>query len=260
MYEFQSWIQELADLDSELLHTAPPGGGGGGIINSTHHQQQQQRRRVLVLGLTQEERLLDPTVKTLFDDSIEVDIPTPEERTVILKACTINQRIHLSPTPPPPPPNHPNDDASVTTAVTTTYPAAVDTIPGTDSSRHLRTDFEDAAIESIAMKCHGYLAADLNALCIQAGVVAHGHGRTTLDKVQIQDFEEAMKSIRVSALRQNTSVQKVEPVYWSNIGGLENVKVKRDTHLHSQLRFMCLYTQHIRGIYFFILFFRLFNF
>jgi len=202
VYEFQSWIQNLADLDSQLAH----------ISSGENADSPSQQRRVLVIGLTQEERGLDPIVKTLFDDSIEVDIPTPEERTVILKACAINQRIRLL------------SLSQLSSTESATYPSAVDTIPGTGDHENKRSDLDP--LEAIAMKCHGYLAADINALCIQAGIVAYGHGRTTMDQLLIKDFEEAMKSIRVSALRQSTSVQKVEPVYWSNIGGLENVKVR----------------------------------
>ncbi|KAG0041618.1 spermatogenesis associated protein 5 [Gryganskiella cystojenkinii] len=202
VYAFQSWIQELVDLDSQLSIN-------GNITDGSTTQ----RKRVLVLGLTQEERELDPIVKTLFDDAIEVDIPTPEERSVILRTCAINQGIHVVPA------------GQITTQPT--HPSADDTIPGIERSTNYpkeasRSDLDN--LDSIAMKCHGYLAADLNALCIQAGVTAYHHGRTTLDQVQATDFEEAMKSIRVSALRQSTSVQKVEPVYWSNIGGLEGVK------------------------------------
>ncbi|GJJ74739.1 hypothetical protein EMPS_07097 [Entomortierella parvispora] len=199
VYEFQSWIQSLADLDSQLVHTS---GENARSIS--------QQRRVLVIGLTQEERGLDPIIRTLFDDSIEVDIPTPEERTVILKACAINQRIRLLST------NQLSGPESAS------YPSAADTTSGASDNDNTRSDLD--SLDIIAMKCHGYLAADLNALCIQAGIVAHGHGRTTLDQLLIPDFEEGMKSIRVSALRQSTSVQKVEPVYWSNIGGLEDVK------------------------------------
>jgi len=91
---------------------------------------------------------------------------------------------------------------------------------------------EDSAsvLETVALKCHGYLPADLDALCTHAAIVAHKHGRT-LEKWARQDFLDGMKAVRVSALRQNTSVQKVDPVYWDDIGGLENVKVNPPTSL-----------------------------
>ncbi|KAF9900727.1 spermatogenesis associated protein 5 [Linnemannia zychae] len=137
--------------------------------------------RVLVLGLTQDSHAIDPSVATVFDDSIEIDIPTPEERAVILQACAFNHQMIGQP-------------------------------------RFALT------LEAASLKCHGYLPADLDALCTQAAIIAYRHGRAP-DSCTKQDFFDGIKAIRVSALRQNTSVQKVEPVYWSDIGGLENVKL-----------------------------------
>ncbi|KAG0081743.1 hypothetical protein BGZ90_005105 [Linnemannia elongata] len=165
VYAFQSWIQELKDQENLSLNSVTTNISYG---------------RVVVLGLTQDARALDPSVATLFDDSIELDIPTPEERSVILQASADN---------------------------------------------HQMTGQQDFAseLEAVSQKCHGYLPADLDALCTQAAVIAHGHGRG-LNNCSKQDFYDGMKAIRVSALRQNTSVQKVDPVYWSDIGGLEHVK------------------------------------
>ena len=167
VYALQSWIQELKDQENLSLNSA--------TTNTSRH-------RVVVLGLTQDARALDPSVAIMFDDSIELDIPTPEERSVILQASAVN---------------------------------------------HQMTGQQDFAseLEAVSQKCHGYLPADLDALCTQAAIIAHGHGRR-LNNCSKQDFYDGMKAIRVSALRQNTSVQKVDPVYWSDIGGLENVKVQ----------------------------------
>ncbi|OAQ34622.1 AAA-domain-containing protein [Linnemannia elongata AG-77] len=165
VYAFQSWIQELKDQENLSLNSV--------TTNISHG-------RVVVLGLTQDVRALDPSVATLFDDSIELDIPTPEERSVILQASAVNHQMTG------------------------------------------QLDFA-SELEAVSQKCHGYLPADLDALCTQAAVIAHGHGRG-LNNCSKQDFYDGMKAIRVSALRQNTSVQKVDPVYWSDIGGLEHVK------------------------------------
>ncbi|KAF9097370.1 hypothetical protein BGX23_009073 [Mortierella sp. AD031] len=165
VYALQSWIQGLVDKQNASAHSA--------TTSTTYN-------RVMVLGLTQDARGLNPSVTALFDDSIELDIPTPEERSIILQACAINHQMEGQ--------------------------------PGLAS-----------LLEAVSLKCHGYLPADLDALCTQAGVIAHGRGRA-LNDWTTQDFFDGMKSIRVSALRQNTSVQKVDPVHWSDIGGLENVK------------------------------------
>ncbi|KAG0297224.1 hypothetical protein BGZ96_007282 [Linnemannia gamsii] len=161
----QSWIQELKDQETVSSNST--------TTNVSH-------RRVVVLGLTQDARALDPSVANMFDDSIELEIPTPEERSLILQASAENQQMTGQ-----------QDFASV--------------------------------LEAVSLKCHGYLPADLNALCIRAAIIAHGRGRK-LNNCTKQDFYSGMKAIRVSALRQNSSVQKVDPVYWSDIGGLENVK------------------------------------
>jgi SpoVK/Ycf46/Vps4 family AAA+-type ATPase len=156
---------------------------------------------VVVLGLTQDVRALDPTVATLLDDSIELDIPTPEERCSILQACAENHQM-----------------------------------TGQQDFAH--------ALKEVSLKCHGYLPADLNALCTRAAVIAHGHGRT-LNSCTKQDFYSGMKAIRVSALRQNTSVQKVDPVYWNDIGGLEHVKVTRHISISLYVHFLLLVFSHI---------------
>ncbi|KAF9926426.1 hypothetical protein FBU30_003991 [Linnemannia zychae] len=166
VHAFKSWIQGFKHQDALLSNSSSP---------------ETSQHRVLILGLTQDARALDPSITTLFDDSIELDIPTPEERTIILKASVENHQMD------PSPPN------------------------------------SSSILEIVASKCHGYLPADLDALCSQAALIAHEHGRA-MNNYTLQDFYDGMKAIRVSALRQNMSVQKVDPVHWTDIGGLENVK------------------------------------
>ncbi|KAG0227814.1 hypothetical protein BGX31_006843 [Mortierella sp. GBA43] len=182
VYAFQSWIQDLVDQENAI--------GAKDVQHATASSP-----RVMVLGLTQDVRGLDPSIASLFDDTIELDIPTPGERYVILKACAINHGISLQSARSPP-----------------------SEIPSSVAAA------EKDALETVSMKCHGYLAADLDSLCRQASIVAHSKGGRGMDQLTVRDFEEAMQWIKISALRQNTSVQKVEPVYWSDIGGLEGVK------------------------------------
>ncbi|KAF9413232.1 hypothetical protein BGZ76_005055, partial [Entomortierella beljakovae] len=158
----------------------------------------------MVIGLTQDSRCIDPSVMNLFEESIELDIPTPEERHLILRSCTVNHNMRLF-SQQGDLDNH-NDSNDATT-----------TQPPHKQAKAINP------LEQISMKCHGYIPADLDALCIQASIVAHNDGRR-IDQLVTEDFLEAMKSIKVSALRQSTSVQKVDPVHWSDIGGLETVK------------------------------------
>ncbi|KAF9400537.1 hypothetical protein BGX21_004087 [Mortierella sp. AD011] len=195
VYAFQSWIQGLFEQEENLSHNKP-----------TSTSSDTSGPRVIVLGLTQDARGLDPSVMSLFDELIELDIPTPEERLVILKACTLNHDITLQSQPD----QQISDKGSLTLSTSMFASASIE---------------KDALLEGVSMKCHGYLPADLDALCIQATIEANKSGRG-MDQLAPKDFLEAMKAIRVSALRQNTSVQKIDPVYWSDIGGLENVKVE----------------------------------
>ncbi|KAF9316230.1 hypothetical protein BG003_002188 [Podila horticola] len=179
VYAFQQWMQGVVDQDGQHIR-----------------EEGYSQPRVLIIGATQDARRLDPSIQSIFDESIELDVPTPEERLTILRTCTRNHQMHVV--------SHVDKDGSI--------------------PQPSRSSTERDPLERISAKCHGYLAADMDALCTQAGIVACQQGGRGLDKVDVLDFEEAMKSIRVSALRQNTSVQKVAPVYWTDIGGLEGVK------------------------------------
>ncbi|KAI7818546.1 P-loop containing nucleoside triphosphate hydrolase protein [Gamsiella multidivaricata] len=188
VYAFQSWIQDLADQESVSQS----------VSSADVAMNERVSPRVMVLGLTQDSRGLDPSIASLFDDSIELDIPTPKERYVILKTCMVNHNMTI---------------ASVSLPVA-----------GSEETKKNTGSIENRdPLEMVSMKCHGYLAADLDTLCIQASVVANRHGRG-MDQLAAEDFLEAMKSIKVSALRQSASAQKVDPVRWSDIGGLEDVK------------------------------------
>lgn len=84
-------------------------------------------------------------------------------------------------------------------------------------------------IESIASKTHGYVGADLVALCreavmktLQRGVV-HNLSKDEL-KVTMKDVEDAMAEIRPSAMRE--IFLEMPKVYWSDIGGQHDLKLK----------------------------------
>ncbi|KAF9976070.1 hypothetical protein BGZ73_009168 [Actinomortierella ambigua] len=171
------------------------------------HGQERVLPRMLLIGLTKEERLLDPLIRTLFDETSELEIPTPEERAVILNACTTLRHARVVPSP---------------------------TDPNDERDRHLEL------VQKVAGKCHGYLPADLNVLCNNAIRISQRteaqqqqQQECPLDsdtrqqqvrRLNVQHLLDAMQHVRVSALRQSTSAQKVDPVPWSSIGGLDQVK------------------------------------
>ncbi|CAG8583928.1 1697_t:CDS:10, partial [Funneliformis mosseae] len=83
-------------------------------------------------------------------------------------------------------------------------------------------------INALSSKSHGYVGADLAATCREAGLKAikrciKGNKRDDV-KVNIQDMEAAMAEIRPSAMRE--ILLEVPKVYWSDIGGQQEIKQK----------------------------------
>ncbi|KAK5780370.1 hypothetical protein RI543_002126 [Arxiozyma heterogenica] len=94
--------------------------------------------------------------------------------------------------------------------------------------RHTLTN-ED--IKLIASKTHGYVGADLSALCresvmktIQRGIKEGINLSETTLKVIISDVENALLEVRPSAMRE--IFLEMPKVYWSDIGGQEDLKRK----------------------------------
>ncbi|SCU90255.1 LAME_0E07734g1_1 [Lachancea meyersii CBS 8951] len=84
-------------------------------------------------------------------------------------------------------------------------------------------------IQLVASRTHGYVGADLVALCresvmktVQRGVIQN-LARDTL-KITLKDVEDAMTEIRPSAMRE--IFLEMPKVYWSDIGGQDDLKVK----------------------------------
>ncbi|SCU98508.1 LADA_0H13476g1_1 [Lachancea dasiensis] len=84
-------------------------------------------------------------------------------------------------------------------------------------------------IQLVASKTHGYVGADLVALCREAVMKTLQRGITqNLDreslKIVLKDVEEAMAEIRPSAMRE--IFLEMPKVYWSDIGGQQDLKLK----------------------------------
>ncbi|KAK9477887.1 P-loop containing nucleoside triphosphate hydrolase protein [Lipomyces japonicus] len=84
-------------------------------------------------------------------------------------------------------------------------------------------------INSTASKTHGFVGADLVALCREAVMcaVARGDGAgERVDEMQVlpSDFTTAMLSVRASAMRE--IFLETPKVYWTDIGGQEEIKQK----------------------------------
>ncbi|KAJ8654321.1 hypothetical protein O0I10_010017 [Lichtheimia ornata] len=81
-------------------------------------------------------------------------------------------------------------------------------------------------INTIASKAHGYVGADLAAVCREAGLFCirrNAQSESKVDlKVTLQDMNDAMTGIRPSAMRE--IMLEVPKVYWADIGGQAYIK------------------------------------
>ncbi|XP_055406532.1 ATPase family gene 2 protein homolog A isoform X9 [Bubalus kerabau] len=147
--------------------------------------------QVLVLGATNRPHALDAALRRpgRFDKEIEIGVPNAQDRLDILQKLL--RRVP-----------------------------------------HLLTEAE---LLQLANSVHGYVGADLKALCNEAGL--HALRRVLrkqpnlpdskmagLVKITLKDFLQGMNDIRPSAMRE--VAVDVPNVSWSDIGGLENVKLK----------------------------------
>lgn len=147
--------------------------------------------QVLVLGATNRPQALDAALRRpgRFDKEVEIGVPNAQDRLDILQKLL--RRIP-----------------------------------------HLLTKAE---LLQVANSAHGYVGADLKALCNEAGLRAFRRvfdkhpnlpdsKMAGLVKISLRDFLQAMNEIRPSAMRE--VAVDIPNVSWSDIGGLENVKLK----------------------------------
>ncbi|KAG7194366.1 AAA+-type ATPase [Scheffersomyces spartinae] len=144
--------------------------------------------RIVVIGATNRPNSIDPALRRpgRFDQEVEIGIPDVDARCDILK----KQLGKMNP---------------------------------------LKTELNEQDIEIIASKTHGYVGADLTALCREAVMIAINKGLKSQIpqsdiKVQLNNMEEALSEIRPSAMRD--IFLEMPKVYWSDIGGQEQLKRK----------------------------------
>ncbi|KAJ6668792.1 hypothetical protein lerEdw1_012276 [Lerista edwardsae] len=147
--------------------------------------------QLLVLGATNRPQALDPALRRpgRFDKEIEIGVPNAQDRLEILEKL-------------------------------------LDRVP------HSLTTAE---LIQLADSAHGYVGADLAALCKEAGLSALrrvlGEKANILDDnlsgtvtITCSDFLQSMNEVRPSAMREVAI--DVPKVAWSDIGGMEEVKLK----------------------------------
>ncbi|MRR35965.1 AAA family ATPase, partial [bacterium] len=149
-----------------------------------------ERGAVVVIGATNREEAIDPALRRpgRFDREIEIGVPDRSDRIEILQ-------IHMQ--------NMPLSD--------------------------------DVNLESLADRMHGFVGADINALCKEAAMRAlrrYMPDMTTEDEippeiiehmlVRREDFEEALKEIEPSSMRE--VLVELPAVSWCDLGGLGSLK------------------------------------
>nr|KAF6308042.1 hypothetical protein mMyoMyo1_008834 [Myotis myotis] len=93
----------------------------------------------------------------------------------------------------------------------------------------------EAELLQLANNAHGYVGADLKALCSESGLSAFrrvlkkqpnlpDRKVAALVKITLNDFLQGMNDARPSATRE--VAVDVPSVSWSDVGGLENIKLK----------------------------------
>ncbi|MEM4605555.1 MAG: CDC48 family AAA ATPase [Candidatus Pacearchaeota archaeon] len=152
----------------------------------------QSRGKVIVIGATNRPNALDPALRRpgRFDREIEVGVPDRDGRLQILK-------IH---------------------------------------TRGMPLD-KDVSLEELASRTHGFVGADLQALTKEAAMscLRRNLDKFNLDKEEAipekvlqslkitkEDFENALKVVRPSAMRE--VLVETPNVKWNDIGGIENTK------------------------------------
>ena len=114
---------------------------------------------------------------------------------------------------------------------------------------------EDVDLESLSKVTHGFVGADLEAVCKEAAIRAVRRilpeinmeqskiPIETLNKIKIKgtDFQDALKDIQPSALRE-VHVQRPN-VLWTDVGGLEEVKEELTEAIEWPLKHTDLFNQ-----------------
>ncbi|KAK7684700.1 hypothetical protein QCA50_012283 [Cerrena zonata] len=144
--------------------------------------------KIVVVGATNRPNSIDPALRRpgRFDQEVEIGIPDVEARKDILAKQFAKM----------------------------------------NSNKYTLTEQD---IMAVASKTHGYVGADLTALCRESVMKAINRGlKSGVDqrelKLDLQDVEDALPDIRPSAMRE--IFLEMPKVYWSDIGGQEELKQK----------------------------------
>ncbi|MGA3109762.1 MAG: CDC48 family AAA ATPase, partial [Candidatus Bathyarchaeia archaeon] len=168
----------------------------------------QARGKVVVIGITNRVNALDPALRRpgRFDREIEIGVPGRAARLEVLQIHTRGMPLE-----------------------------------------------KKVNLESLADRTHGFVGADLEALCKEAAMRALRRILPEVDLeaesipakvltklvVEMKDFEEALKEVQPSALRE--VFVEVPNAKWSDIGGLEEVKSELQQAVEWPLKYADLF-------------------
>lgn len=114
---------------------------------------------------------------------------------------------------------------------------------------------KDVNLESLASRTHGFVGADLEALCKEAAIRALRRILPEIDLeaesipakilskliVKMNDFEDALKEVQPSGLRE--VLVEVPNVKWADVGGLEDLKKQLQQAVEWPLKYPDLFEQ-----------------
>ncbi|WP_457550239.1 CDC48 family AAA ATPase [Archaeoglobus sp.] len=215
----------------------------------------EERGQVIVIGATNRIDAIDPALRRpgRFDREIEIGVPDREGRFEILQIHTRNMPIE---------PEYRIDfvlealrniyrqytDKEVLEAIQKTYDDVktledkekIKEVVKRNLSEEIVQDLEreiiKAMLRELADQTHGFVGADIEALCKEAAMKALRRYIPQIDmnseeiplellesmKVTYDDFKSALKEIEPSAMRE--VLVEVPKVTWDDVGGLEDVK------------------------------------
>ncbi len=215
----------------------------------------EERGQVIVIGATNRIDAIDPALRRpgRFDREIEIGVPDREGRFEILQIHTRNMPIE---------PEYRIDfvlealrnvyrqytDKEVLEAIQRTYDEVksledkekIKEVVKRNLSEEIVQDLEreiiKAMLRELADQTHGFVGADIEALCKEAAMKALRRYIPQIDmnseeiplellesmKVTYDDFKSALKEIEPSAMRE--VLVEVPKVTWDDVGGLEDVK------------------------------------
>ncbi len=216
----------------------------------------EERGQVIVIGATNRIDAVDPALRRpgRFDREIEIGVPDREGRFEILQIHTRNmplepeyRREFVLPALHALKKSLEEDGKDAEKIV-----LAIEEVEDAEKEEEIRTCIEKlvpedmrseldrnivkAMLQTIADQTHGFVGADIEALCKEAAMVALRRYLPKIDlnseelpadllesiRVTMDDFKEAMKGIEPSAMRE--VLVEIPKVSWEDVGGLEDIK------------------------------------